>query len=58
MENYQNAGKLSIIFMADLKKTFHTVRLESVYKCLDFFNFIEYLIKWVEVMYNNMSKIK
>ena len=34
IENYENAGKPGIIFIADFEKAFETVHLESVQKCL------------------------
>lgn len=42
-----------MVFIADFEKAFDKVRLDFIYKCLDFFNFGNSLIKWVKIMYSN-----
>ena len=46
-------GKLGLVFIADFEKAFVKVRLEFIYKCLEYFNFGESLIKQVKVLYSN-----
>ena len=53
IEYYEISGTLGLVFIADFEKAFNKVRLEFIYKCLEYFKFGEYLIKWVKVMYSN-----
>ena len=53
IEYYEISGTPGLVFIADFEKAFDKVRLEFIYKCLEYFNFGESLIKWVKVMYSN-----
>ena len=37
-----------MVFIADFEKAFDKLRLDFIYKCLDFFNFCNSLVKWVK----------
>ncbi|KAJ8289842.1 hypothetical protein GJAV_G00005950 [Gymnothorax javanicus] len=45
MEYYDKTKKPGLVFIADFEKAFDKVRLDFIYKCLDFFNFGKSLIK-------------
>ena len=55
IEHYEKPGKPGLVFIVDFEKAFDKVRLEIIYKCLEYFNFGESLIKWVKVMYRYPS---
>ena len=51
--DHETSKKPGLVFIADFEKLFDKVRLDFIYKCQDFFNFGDCLIKWVKVMYSN-----
>ena len=53
IEHYEKSGKPGLVFKAGFEKAIDKVRLEFIYKCLEYSNFGESLIKWVKVMYSN-----
>ena len=51
IEYCEISGTPGLVFIADFEKAFVKVQLEFTYKCLEYFNFGESLIKCVKVMY-------
>ena len=51
IEHYEDTGKPGLIFIADYKKAFDTLRWDFMFKCLDYFNFGPQLKTWVKVLY-------
>ena len=48
IEQHKTSKKPGLIFIADFEKFFDKVRLDFIYKCMDFYNFGDSLIKWVK----------
>ena len=45
IKHYEKSGKPGLVFIADFEKPFDKVRLEFIYKCLEYFNLGESLIQ-------------
>ena len=53
IEHYETSKIPGLVFVADFEKAFDKVRLEFIYKCLDYFKLGESLIQRVKVIYSN-----
>ena len=49
--------KSGILLLIDFEKAYDSLSFKYIKKCLNFFNFSEYIINWVDILLNNFSAV-